>query len=66
MTSLNNTNRLRRQSPFADGIQPTTNKYEPRRLLSTSAYRKLESYALFTCQNRSCSIGFTLFISEII
>ncbi|CAF3518149.1 unnamed protein product [Rotaria sp. Silwood1] len=39
----NQINRLRRQSPFADGIQPSLHRYEPRRILSTNAHRKLES-----------------------
>jgi len=35
--------RIRRQSPFLDGIQPPVHKDEPRRILSTSAHRKAEA-----------------------
>jgi hypothetical protein len=42
-TSFNQTNRLRRQSPFGDGIQPSSHKYEPRRMLPTYAHRKAAS-----------------------
>jgi hypothetical protein len=42
-TNLNSINRLRRQSPFFDGIQPPSNKYEPRLAISTDAHRKTEA-----------------------
>ncbi|CAF3596141.1 unnamed protein product [Rotaria sordida] len=43
LTNSEQINRIRRQSPFADGIQPPSHLYEPRRILSTYAHRKLES-----------------------
>jgi hypothetical protein len=46
LTNFNEINRLRRQSPFSDGIQPSSNKYEPRRILPENAYRKAESYVV--------------------
>lgn len=40
---FDDSHRLRRQSPFLDGIQQTSvNKNEQRRTLSTNAHRKLE------------------------
>ncbi|CAF1169204.1 unnamed protein product [Adineta ricciae] len=36
-------NRVPRQSPFADGIQPPLHKHEPRRVIPTHAYFKSES-----------------------
>lgn len=39
-------NRLRRQSPF-DGLQPQIDKFQPRRILSTHAHRKMEAYINF-------------------
>jgi hypothetical protein len=42
-TNINQINRLRRQSPFADGIQPPLHKYEPRRTLPLHAHRISES-----------------------
>ena len=43
-TSFSQGNRLRRNSPFVDGIQPPSHLYEPRRVLSTDAHRKAEAY----------------------
>ncbi|CAF0782034.1 unnamed protein product [Adineta steineri] len=42
LTNSNQTDRLRRQSPFADGIQPPLHKHEPRWVLPTHAHRKSE------------------------
>ncbi len=41
-TDVNENNRLRRQSPFLDGIQPPVHTYEARRVLQTTAHRKAE------------------------
>jgi hypothetical protein len=42
-TNLPQINRLRRQSPFLDGIQPPVHKHEARRVLSLDAHRKSEA-----------------------
>lgn len=47
LANIEQSNRVRRQSPFADGIQPPSHLYEARRVLSTSAHRKVESYVSF-------------------
>ncbi|UJR37646.1 hypothetical protein I4U23_030343 [Adineta vaga] len=44
LLSCNQINRVRRQSPFVGGIQPSLNRYEPRRSLSAFAHLKSESH----------------------
>ncbi|CAF1920706.1 unnamed protein product [Rotaria magnacalcarata] len=42
-TNFSQNYRVRRQSPFADGVQPPSYLYESRRILATNAHRKTES-----------------------
>jgi len=42
-TDLTQMTRLRRQSPFLDGIQPPVHKHEARRVLSSDGHRKSEA-----------------------
>lgn len=46
--------RERRQSPFADGIQPPLHKFEPRRVVPTHAHRKSEPWvtSIFRADDR--------------
>ena len=61
-TNPESINRLRRQSPFADGIQPSIERFEPRRILSHLAHRKAESH-VFPFSPHCCWWSRTFFFS---